>query len=193
MATVKTPKSPAPAKAAAPVAKSAGAAAAPTPESEIAATPVVVEAAASAPEPKAAAKAEPKAVVPAIPSFDSVVEPVLAGFEDLMAEAKANADAMVKASNHLATGLQKMAHELLEFSQDRLEKGIATGKALSGSASVQDFIDLSQSAAKDGLDKMLDQGSKIRTFSTKLVEDSFAPLQKRVTAVVEKFTHHNAA
>ena len=188
MATAKTPKSPATVKAAAPVAKSAGAAAAPAPENEITETPVVETVAAApapAPSPKPAAKAVTTVTTVETPSFDSVV----AGFEDLMQEAKANAEVMVKVSNSLAAGLQKMAHELIEFSNERFESGVAAGKALAGSASVQDFIELSQSAAKDGLDKILDEGSKIRSFSTKLVEDSFAPLQKRVTAVVDKFTH----
>jgi phasin family protein len=195
MATVKTPKSvpAAPAKKAAapaPVAKSAGAAAVPAAEPEIVET-------AAAPEPApapAAAPAPAKAAEPAVllPSLSAVVEPVLHGVDDLLDFSKANAEAVVAAGHSLASGLQHIAHGLIELSQESIEKGVAHGKKLAGATSVQDVIELSQNAAKDSLDKLLAEGSKIGTLSSKLVEESFAPLRKRVVAVVEKFTSHAA-
>ena len=199
MAVAKPPKSTstAPAKAAAPVAKpapvapvakSAGAAAVPPPENEI--TETAVSATQQVAEPVVAAAIT--ATVPARRAAEHAVEPMLSGVGDLIEEAKANAEVMVAVSKSLAMGLQQMAQELIEFSSERLESGVATGKALAGTVSVQDFIELSQSAAKDNLDRMLDEGGKIHSFSAKLMEDSFASLQKRVEAVVEKFTHRAA-
>jgi phasin family protein len=133
---------------------------------------------------------ETVAAVPAVvaAAVEAEIEPTLQQVEELIAFNQANAEAVVAAGQSLALGLQKITSSLIEWSQASLESGIKTGQALVSAGSVDDVIELSQSAAKHGLDTLLEESTLITTLSTKLVEDSFAPLRSRVTAVVDKLS-----
>jgi phasin family protein len=200
MATAKTPKS-------TPSSAAKEAAAAPAPVETIEAAPEKVtqelpqeiseaepahQEHASSPDPVTESEpafVEPIAtLVPAAALQPDIVYAALPAVEDLLDFGKANVEAVMATGQHLAHGLQHLTQSLITWSQDSLQKSLAASQALAGVSSVEDAVALSQKAAQQSLEDLLAEGNHLTSFTTKLLEEAFAPLQSRVKAAVEKIT-----
>jgi len=103
-----------------------------------------------------------------------------------------NAILLVAAGNEFALGLHKLSLSLIDWSAESCDKSVAAGQAMLSATSVEEVIGLSQSLAKDGLEQFLKEGSELSALSSKLIEDTIAPLSGRLIAAVEKLASHAA-
>ena len=98
-----------------------------------------------------------------------------------------NIEALVKASQIWATGLQDLSKHFAATEQSQIDETVATVKALSSVKSLKEAMDLQSSLAKTAMEKMVAETGKISDASMKLAEQTIAPLTARVTLAAEKF------
>ena len=102
-----------------------------------------------------------------------------------------NLEAMIKASQIFATGLQDISKHVAENAKATLEESVSTFRALTTEKSVKEALELQTSFAKASIEKAMSEGSKLTETSLKLAEQAYAPLTARVNAAVETFTTRN--
>jgi phasin family protein len=99
-----------------------------------------------------------------------------------------NVEALVKASQIWATGLQDISKHVATNAQTAIEEGVTTFRALTSVKSMKEAFELQSSYAKSSLEKALAESGKLTETSLKLAEQAAAPLTARVNAAVETFT-----
>ncbi len=107
--------------------------------------------------------------------------------EDLVAFNQANVEAVVKASQIWAAGVQDLSKNFAATAQAQIDETLAAVKALAGVKSFKDAVDLQSSLAKSSLEKAVAETTKLTEASLKLAEQAWAPVTARVTLAVEKF------
>jgi phasin family protein len=115
------------------------------------------------------------------------VEKAMKTAEELVAFNQGNIEALVKASQIWASGLQDLSKHLAATAQASLDESMSALKALSGARSLKDAFELQSSFARASLEKSLAESGKLTDASFKLTEQALAPITARVTVAVEKF------
>lgn len=108
------------------------------------------------------------------------------GYEDVIEFNRQNFEAMVKSGLIVARGVQDINKTLLTLAQEQIEEAVAAGKALVGVKSLREAVDIQTGLVKGAVDKMVSESNKISDVSAKLAEEAYAPINARVTAVMEK-------
>jgi len=108
------------------------------------------------------------------------------GYEDVLQFNKENVEALVASGNILARGIQDLSKSLVALTQESLEETVSVSKALLAAKTLKEVIDLSSSLAKTNFDKLVSEGTRLSSLSTKLAEDTLAPINSRVDAAVER-------
>ncbi len=116
------------------------------------------------------------------------VEKAVTTAEELVAFNKGNLEALVKAGQIWAAGIQDLSKHLAATAQASLDESIATFKALSGVKSLKDAVELQTAYARATLEKTLAESGKLTDASIKLTEQALAPITARVTLAVEKIS-----
>ncbi len=106
--------------------------------------------------------------------------------EELVTFSQGNLEAVVKAAQIWATGLQELSRQMLSTVQASAEEGMANVKALASVKSVKEAGDLQANFAKAALDKTVAGTQKISTDFYRLAEEAAAPITARVQMAVEK-------
>jgi phasin family protein len=99
-----------------------------------------------------------------------------------------NLEAMMKASQILATGLQDISKHVAANAQASMEESVSTFRALTTVKSLKEALELQTSFAKSSLEKAMAESSKLTETGMKLAEQASAPLTARVNAAVESLT-----
>ena len=107
--------------------------------------------------------------------------------EDFVAFNQGNMEALVKAGQVWAAGVQDLSKSFAASAQAQVEETLAAVKALSGVKSLKEAVDLQTNLARSSLEKAVTETSKLTDASVKLAEQTWAPLTARVTLAVEKF------
>jgi phasin family protein len=107
--------------------------------------------------------------------------------EDFVAFNQGNVEALVKAGQVWAAGVQDLSKSFAATAQAQVEETLAAVKALSGVKSLKEAVDLQTNLARVSLEKAVTETSKLTDASVKLAEQTWAPLTARVTLAVEKF------
>jgi phasin family protein len=115
------------------------------------------------------------------------VEKAMKTAEELVAFNQGNIEALVKASQIWATGMQDLSKHLAAAAQASLDESMSAFKALTGVKSLKDAFELQSSFARAALEKSLAESGKLTDASFKLTEQAMAPITARVTVAVEKF------
>ena len=115
------------------------------------------------------------------------VEKAMKTAEELVAFNQGNIEALVKASQIWASGMQDLSKSLAAAAQASLDEGMAAMKALTSVKSLKDAFELQSSFARSALEKSLAESGKLTDASFKLTEQALAPITARVTVAVEKF------
>lgn len=97
-----------------------------------------------------------------------------------------NIDAMVKAGNVMAKGMESFSQELMNFAQASAEANVAATTRLFGVKSLQEAMDLQSAFARDSFDKAVAESNKLTEMSVKVASEAFEPLQDRMNVTVEK-------
>ena len=107
--------------------------------------------------------------------------------EDFVSFSQGNLEAVIKAGQIWAAGVQDLSKTFAATAQAQVEETLAAVKALSGVKSLKEAVDLQTNLARVSLEKAVTETSKLTDASVKLAEQTLAPLTARVTLAVEKF------
>jgi phasin family protein len=107
--------------------------------------------------------------------------------EEFVAFNQGNVEAMVKAGQVWAAGVQDISKQMAATAQASFEETMSTFKALSSVRSLKDAIELQASFARATMEKTLAESGRLTDASMKLTEQAMAPLTARVSVAVEKF------
>src|SRR4051794_40553539 len=115
------------------------------------------------------------------------VEKAMKTAEELVAFNQGNIEALVKAGQIWATGVQDLSKHIAAPPQSSLDASMSTLKALTSVKSLKDALELQSSFARAALEKTLTESGKLTDASFKLTEQALAQITARVTVAVEKF------
>jgi phasin family protein len=107
--------------------------------------------------------------------------------EELVSFGQGNFEAMMKAGQIWAAGVQDLSKQVAATAQASFEETMATFKAMTSVKSLKDAMDLQASLARTTMEKTLAESGKLTDASFKLTEQAIAPITARVTLAVEKF------
>ena len=107
--------------------------------------------------------------------------------EEFVAFSQGNVEAMMKASQIWATGVQDLSKHLAAVTKASLDESMSAFKALTSVKSLKDAFELQSSFARSALEKSLAESGKLTDASFKLTEQTLAPITARVSVAVEKF------
>ena len=118
---------------------------------------------------------------------NAVMEQTMKTAEEFMSFGQGNVEAMMRAGQIWATGMQDMSKNLAATAQSQLDQTVSTWKALAGVKSIKEAIDLQSTLARTSLEAAVAETSKLTDASMKLAGQSFAPITERVSLAVEAF------
>lgn len=107
--------------------------------------------------------------------------------EEIVSFSQGNFEAMMKAGQIWAAGVQDMHKTFAATAQAQVEAAVGTMKALSGVKSLKEAMDLQTTLARSSLENAMSETGKITDASMKLAEQTMAPITARVNMAVEKF------
>ena len=119
-------------------------------------------------------------------AFKDTVEKSLAGLNDLNALSKKNLEAMVASMTAATKGAETVGSQAMTYSKKSMEDGVSAAKALATAKSMQEVVELQTAYAKTALETYLAEMNRMSETVAASVKDSLAPLNERVTAVMEK-------
>ena len=105
--------------------------------------------------------------------------------EDMMAFAKDNYEAVVKASEIAAKATEEMNAEVVAFTKKSVEEGIATSKEMAEIKSIPELVERQQAIAKDAFEAYVAQVTKMNEMAVASMQDIFAPINGRVEAAAD--------
>ncbi len=115
------------------------------------------------------------------------VQKAMKSAEELMAFSQGNIEAFMKSSQIWTSGMQDLSRQMAATAQASFEETMSTFKALSGTKSLKDAVDLQTSLARSAMEKTVSESGRLTDASFKLAEQALAPITARVTMAVEKF------
>lgn len=126
-------------------------------------------------------------------AFKVGFEKVLQGYDQLVGYSKDNIEAYTKAASVASKGAETLHNELYSYSKQSVEESIATAKALLGTKSVHEALELQTGYAKSAYEAYVSEMSKLSEIFLSTTREAFAPLQGRVQAWVEVVQNARAA
>jgi len=107
--------------------------------------------------------------------------------EEFVSFSQGNFEAMMKAGQIWAAGVQDMQKAVSATAQAHIEAAVGSFKALSGVKSLKEAMDLQTSMARSSMETAMAETGKLTDASMKLAEQAMAPITARVTLAAEKF------
>ena len=114
-------------------------------------------------------------------NFDKAVK----GYDHFLGFGKDTMEAYVKAANAAGKGAETINSEIYAFSKHSIEESIAATKAVLGSKSIHEAIEVQTDFAKTAFDAYVGQMTKLGQLFQATSKETFAPIQGRVQAWVE--------
>ena len=115
-------------------------------------------------------------------TFKEGFEKATQGYEQLLAFGKDNTEAALKSANIAGKGIEALNTEVFTYSRNAVEDGIAVTKAIMGSKSIQEVIELQSDFAKTAFESYVAEFSMVRELALATAKEFSAPLQGRATA-----------
>lgn len=107
--------------------------------------------------------------------------------EQIVAFGQGNIEAIMKAGQIWAAGVQDLGKHLAATAQAHLDETLATAKTLGTVKSLKEAMDLQAGMARTAVEKMMAETGKITDASMRLAEQTMAPIAARVTLATESF------
>jgi len=107
--------------------------------------------------------------------------------EEFVSFSQGNFEAMMKAGQIWAAGVQDLQKAVSATAQAQVEAAVGSFKALSGVKSLKEAMDMQTSMARSSMETAMAETGKLTDASMKLAEQALAPITARVTLAVEKF------
>lgn len=119
-------------------------------------------------------------------AFKDTVEKSLSALNELNSLSKRNLEAMVASVTAATKGAESVGAQAMNYSKRSVEDGVAATKALTSAKSLQEVVELQTAYAKTALETYLAEMNRMSETVASSVKDSLAPLNERVTAVMER-------
>lgn len=115
------------------------------------------------------------------------MEKVMKTTEEFFAFGQGNLEAIMKAGQIWATGLQDLSKQMTAGAQANLDETMAAFKAMSSAKTLKDAIDMQTGFARSTFEKSMTETGKLTDASLKLAEQAMAPITARVTTAMDSF------
>lgn len=107
--------------------------------------------------------------------------------EEFVSFGQGNVEALVKSGQIFATGLQDLSKLMAASAQSSMDEAMSTFRALTGIRSIKDAVELQTTLARSAVEKTLAQTGQVAESSFKLAEQTFAPINSRMSLAVQSF------
>jgi len=115
------------------------------------------------------------------------MEKVMKTTEEFFAFGQGNFEAIMKAGQIWATGMQDLSKQMTAGAQANLDETMAAFKAMSSVKTLKDAIDMQTGFARSSFEKSMTETGKLTDASLKLAEQAMAPITARVTTAMDSF------
>jgi phasin family protein len=115
------------------------------------------------------------------------------GVEEMLTLGKGNLEAFVASGQAMLTGLQEINREALSFAQAQLSEGVEASRSILAARSATEAFERQGAYSREFTQKWFAEVSKLVQMSTKIVNESFGPLQARANVAMEKLNKQAAA
>lgn len=122
-------------------------------------------------------------------NFDKAVK----GYDKFLGYGKENLEAYVAAASAAGKGAETLHNELFSFSKHAIEDSVAATKAVLGSKSAHEVLELQTDFAKSAFENYVSQVTKMNEIFAATAKDAFGPLQTRYQAWVDAVQSARAA
>ncbi|HEY1838164.1 MAG TPA: TIGR01841 family phasin [Rhizomicrobium sp.] len=122
-------------------------------------------------------------------AFKTGFEKAVKNYDHFLGYGKETVEAYVKAANAAGKGAETINGEIYALSKQSIEESIAVTKAVLGSKSVHEAIEVQTDFAKTAFDAYVGQVTKLGQLFSETSKQTFAPLQGRVQAWVDAVQH----
>jgi phasin family protein len=100
---------------------------------------------------------------------------------------RGNMEAMTKAAQTFAVGMQDLGKQVFAVSQALTDHAMESAKAMAAVKSLKEAADIQAAFAKASMERSMSEAAKLQEASFKLAEQAYAPLTARMSLAVEKF------
>lgn len=114
-------------------------------------------------------------------------ETVTKGMEKFTDLGKGNVEACVQAATVFAKTLERVNGEVVSFSKQQMEDGVAAFKAVSGAKTVHEAWEVQSDFAKSALDSYVAQATKLNDLWMDAAKQSFEPFSARFASLTGTF------
>jgi phasin family protein len=118
----------------------------------------------------------------------TTVEKAMKTGEELISFSQGNLEAVTRASQIFATGMQDLTQHYAATAKASLEEAMSSFKALSSAKSIKEAMEIQSLLMRGIFEKAVSQHSFLTDSSIKLSEQTLAPITARVTLATEKFS-----
>jgi len=119
-------------------------------------------------------------------AFKDSVEKSMAAVTEMNTHSKKNLEAVVASVTAATKGAEALGARAIAYSKKSVEDQVAAAKALAGAKSVQEAIEFQTAFAKSAFEAYVAEVNKMSEAVSASVKESMAPLNERVTALVER-------
>lgn len=112
-------------------------------------------------------------------------EKAVKGYDQIVTFTKDTAEAMIKSANAAGKGIETINGEVFAYTRKSIEESIAATKAIMGSKSVDEAIQLQSEYGKTVFEAYVDELAKFGDLALATAKDAATPLQARVAAFVD--------
>src|SRR5579864_1505465 len=119
-------------------------------------------------------------------AFKDSVEKSLGALGEINTHSKKNMEAVVASVTAATKGAEALGAQAMAYSKKSMEDQVAAAKSLTTAKSVQEVVELQTAWAKSALEAYISELNKASETVAASVKDTFAPINERVTALVEK-------
>jgi phasin family protein len=102
--------------------------------------------------------------------------------DEVAAQGKANADAVLQATSVVAKGFEEMSRAWMGLAQRQMEANLAGVQAVMGARNMQDAVELQASWLKGNVDTLMSEGVKLSEMAVDVGTKAWEPLNGRLNA-----------
>lgn len=121
------------------------------------------------------------------------IEKAVKGYDQFVGFSKETAEAYLKAASVAGKGVETLNSEIYSFSKQSVEDTLAATKAVLGSKSIHEVVELQTDFAKSQFDAYVGQMTRLNEIFLSTTREAFEPIQGRVQAWVDVVQSSRAA
>ena len=110
------------------------------------------------------------------------LEKAAKGYEQAFVFGKDNAEAVLKSATLAGKGVEAITSEVFAYSRQSVEESVAATKAMLGSKSVQELLELQSDYVKSAFETYVAEMNRMRDLAMTVAKDAAEPLQERFAA-----------